>query len=812
LYYGQYGITINLENTYRSNSVFNGKRIENFKKEILNHKEKKMAKEFKHDMNKHISYGLTFETDEQGAVKSASVKMFTYPSVKSVEMQFCEDGDDEFLNDYKSEIYSRLAVKTVILNKENQGIFSKTNINIKPHNRYRYKLIFENGEHRYISDLYSYEQKSLLGWPVAYNQDEYKHSKVGLQLAESAEDWATGLINGKVNNIKAGKYSNYIYSNQLRMLQVHIGTFTKEGTFGAAAKKIDHIKSLGFNGIELMPHGFFYNENWGYDPNFIFAAQYGGTDEFKMFCDVAHKNGLNVIVDLVNNHYSMDCPDILTKAGPYANENPAMGLPFGPRFNYDGENSEEVREWRINEALYWLQYADGIRFDLTDFTASGGFNTQLNIEIQEHFKGTVTFAESESQAASTSLPENAVTSEIDDIDRMKHEHDEIIKKAQNNEFGINNQGFTHRWHFNWSHAVENSILNKTDRNLENLKAQILDAQKHMKIFLSHDEIGKGEADGNSMIVKIMLSELFGYDFCVARGSYQKLMRYQMASRSIRELTKRYLTGEPFPSLEQQLRDEKAPNNENIYDIYSEFFGIADYEDGGFSFKDLGLTNGISEENFENLFNTVMKLYKAGLGFLYSQPGPKMMFQSFSHPENRFAFFRKNSPDFYKEYARKYNLSQDIDWETVAKGHAINSDLVIKEANLEGLGNKYTSKAIFLTRNLENLVKALNRISDENYAISLGSVKNVIGYHKDAIAIHSKYNDNEIFAITHFDMQNSYSDYGISFPEGEWQEILNTNSSDFGGSGKFLNSGIFAGGIENKIKLEGASTVIFKRKV
>jgi hypothetical protein len=187
-----------------------------------------------------------------------------------------------------------------------------------------------------------------------------------------------------------------------------------------------------------------------------------------------------------------------------------------------------------------------------------------------------------------------------------------------------------------------------------------------------------------------------------------------------------------------------------------------------------------------------------------------MFQSFSHPENRFAFFRKNSPNFYKEYAMKYNLSQEIDWETVAKGHAINSDLVIKEANLEGLENKYTSKAIFLTRNIENLVKSLNRVSEENYAISLGSVKNVIGSHKDAIAIHSTYNDNEIFAITHFDMQHSYSDYGIYFPDGEWEEVLNTNSTYFGGNGKFLNSGIYTGGTENKINLEGASTIIFKR--
>lgn len=813
-YYGQYGINLNLKETFHPYRVMAKSDRENLKEDILSINQENLLNStvadsddiFKHDIKSHLSYGLTFETDEKGSVTRATVKIFTYPSVESVEMQICEDGEYDFLNNYKAEDYDSNIVRKCELKNEKSGIFSHNNVKIKPNERYRFQLRFSDGSRRYISDLYSYKQKSLLGWPVAYNFD--KNSEVGKNIEEIEKKWKSGEIKGKVDNIKSKDNSNFISSDKLRLVQIHVGTFTKDGTFASAVKKLPELKELGFNGVELMPTGYFYDKNWGYDPSFVFASQYGGEDEFRKFCSEAHKNGLNVIVDLVNNHYSMDCPDIMTEAGPYENPDKRMELPFGPRINYNDANCEEVREWRINEALYRLCYVDGIRFDLTDFTASKGFNTQLNIEIQEHFPGCVTFAESASEDADSPLPKEALTTNITDNLEKSKKHEEIIKLAQKDYWGGENQGFTHRWHFNWSHAIEKAMYYSTNRELRNLGLQIFLAQHQMKIYLSHDEIGNANADGNSSVVKIILAKLFGYNFCDIGVDREKRRLYQKASRGIRELIKRYFTGEEWPDVETQLKPESATVGD-IDNIYNEYYGIADYKKGGFSFGELGLYCGLSREDFGIMLKNSARLYKAGLGFLFVQPGPKMVFQSFARLDNRFPFFRKNSPQFYIDSANKHNLIKRIDWETADKGHAINSLQIYQEANLDSNDSKYSSRANVIEQRMKKLLSDLNKVANFNLALSLGKIEGVVANHKDVIAIHSKYEDNEIFAITHFDTEKSYNKYCIAFPKGQWKEILNTNNMAYGGSGMYLNN-LVQEGASSSIRLAKASTIIFKK--
>ena len=771
---------------------------------------------FGHNLEDHSSFGVTFDHDDQGKALKAKAKIFTYPNVEKVEIQIAKNIDDEretaYLNDYKAVI-SDYDIKSFQLKNKGKGIFEESNLDIKPNDRYRFKLTFKNGETRHISDLYSYNQKSLTAWPVAYDPKAYSLSDEGKKLGKYSADWNKGIIPGKVNNLKALTDSNFISSKNLRLMQIHIGTFTENGQFEDAIKKLDDVKKMGFNGIEILPHGFFHDKNWGYDPSFVFSSQYGGTDKFKKFCDESHKRGLNVIVDVVNNHYSMDHPEIMTEAGPYENPDPNMKLEFGPRINYTNDGKEGVRDWRVNESLYWLNMADGIRFDLSDFTGSGEFNSQLNIEIQEHFPGTVTFAESASPEATNPLPREADTTDLPENSEFRKEiHADIIKRAQNNEFGPNRQGYTHAWQFDWSHAIERSMLNPFDRKIGNLKDQVFDAQKQMKIMLSHDEIGKQEADGNDMVPKIMLSKIFGTNIGeLGWGTPRdRTEKYWKASRAVRELTRIYLTeDEIWPNHEKQTAGEKCKGSGDINDSNNPNYGIPDYENGGLGLADLGLSQGITKEEFEKKFNAATALNKASMAFLFSQPGPKMVFQSFDKPDRRFAFFRKNSDHFYKTFNRDANLKDGVDWETSRKGHRIDSDEIINQAKLDNLEGKYTKKALDSQNNMKNLIAKLNKLAELNPALSTGEVKEVIGHHQNAIAIHTKKDDNEIYSITHFDDSKNYTDYQIHFPEGIWREVLNTDNEEFGGSGEFKNNKVFGGGT-TPINLPKASTVIFKR--
>lgn len=768
---------------------------------------------FGHSMEEHSSYGVTFDHDQDGQITGDKAKIFTYPNVENVEIQIARNTDDERLKNYKAELPEE-AITGFKLENKGKGIFEAQDLDVKPNDRYRFKLTFEDGKTRYISDLYSYNQKSLTAWPVAYDAKAYELSPEGKKLSKFSEAWDKGLIAGKVNNLKAKNDPNFISSKDLRLMQIHIGTFTEKGQFEDAVKKLDNVKEMGFNGVELLPHGFFENKNWGYDPSFVFASQYGGTDKFKQFCDEAHKRGLNVIVDVVNNHYSMDHPEIMTEAGPYENPDPNMKLEFGPRINYTHEGKEGVRDWRVNESLYWLNNkADGIRFDLSDFTGSGEFNTQLNMEIQEHFPGTATFAESASREATNPLPEDAVIKDLPgDSDARKQIHSQIVKRAQNNEFGPNRQGYTHAWDFGWSHSIEYSMLHPFDRKIEDLKSRVYDGQHQMKIMFSHDEIGKQEADGNDMVPKIMLSKLFGSSIGDLGwgASRENTEKYWRASRAVRELTRIYLTeNEPWPSSEKQLKSEKCKNGCDINDYNNEEYGIPDYEKGGLGLGDLGWASGISKEEFGAKFKDAENINKAGIAFLFAQPGPKMVFQSFDKPDRRFAFFRKNTDYFYNTFNRDGKLKDGVDWETQRKGHRIDSDEIISQANLDKMEGKYNKTALDYQQNMKNLVAGLNKLVEQNPALTTGEVKDVVGNHKNAISILSKKGDNEIYSITHFDDSKDYSDYQIYFPQGKWQEVLNTDSEQFGGEGKLKNETVTGGG-NCSIKLPKSSTVIFKK--
>ncbi len=151
----------------------------------------------------------------------------------------------------------------------------------------------------------------------------------------------------------------------LIIYELHIGTFTPEGTFDAAIGKLDYLKDLGVNTIELMPVSAFPGtRNWGYDGVHYFAPQdsYGGPGGLKRLVDAAHAMGFAVFMDVVYNHLGPE-GNYLREFGPYFTDR--YKTPWGDALNYDGENSAEVRRWAIDNAVYWVEefHMDGLRLD-----------------------------------------------------------------------------------------------------------------------------------------------------------------------------------------------------------------------------------------------------------------------------------------------------------------------------------------------------------------------------------------------------------------------------------------------------------------
>ena len=191
--------------------------------------------------------------------------------------------------------------------------------------------------------------------------------------------------------------------------ELHIGTFTPEGTYRAAMERLPELARLGVTMLEMMPVADFPGRfGWGYDGVCMFAPTrlYGTPDDLRAFVDRAHALGMGVILDVVYNHLGPDgnylrefSPDYFSDR--YANE-------WGDAINFDGENSGPVREFFIANAGYWIDefHFDGLRLDATQqiFDSSKTHVlTEVGRSVRAGGKGRATFVVSENEAQEARL-------------------------------------------------------------------------------------------------------------------------------------------------------------------------------------------------------------------------------------------------------------------------------------------------------------------------------------------------------------------------------------------------------------------------
>ncbi|HZC35765.1 MAG TPA: malto-oligosyltrehalose trehalohydrolase, partial [Chthoniobacterales bacterium] len=168
------------------------------------------------------------------------------------------------------------------------------------------------------------------------------------------------------------------------LYEMHVGTFSKDGTWNAAARELPELAELGVTVLEIMPVADFPGRfGWGYDGVNLFAPTrlYGRPEDFRRFVNRAHKVGLGVILDVVYNHLGPDGNYLAQFARDYFSTR--YQTEWGDALNFDGPNSGPVREYFLANVTYWIQefHLDGFRIDATQ---------QIFDSSKEHILGAIT--------------------------------------------------------------------------------------------------------------------------------------------------------------------------------------------------------------------------------------------------------------------------------------------------------------------------------------------------------------------------------------------------------------------------------------
>ena len=680
---------------------------------------------------------------------------------------------------------------------------------------YRYIITKNDGTIETVKDPYSYCQDKLMGESVLYDHNSYKWND---------KKWYHPNNKQRISRI-ANAENGLTPTSDLRIYEMHIGTLTKKGDFEAAKETLQKIKDLGFNAIEVMPVEGTYSFNWGYDGVDKFAvskylagdASKCAPDEFKSFVDYAHNVGLNVIMDMVPNHLGPDGSQ-LGKTGPYL-KGPND---FGDAFNFEGEDSKHTREFIVDAALYWPEkfHVDGIRFDMTKYMKSDYTMKEIAAESTYHNPHIFLIAED----ARNNISVDNKTGEFHENKRVIHDkrvvnplltfetgegleedyHVFAIEQLDKLDGDLSRLGYDSEWDFDLNKQIRETLYGNMD--MKALIRAYYESENRVSCPETHDDIGNEGA--TRMISRLMVPILHmpqkvvlddkDYDRMSKLdpnryGDLEVMLKAQKAQESTQKLVELLCKGKFQKYL------DAIGNGDDMDEVQAVF--------GKEILKPLGINPdcGLTPQKIINVFMACYNTSKMNMGMHYGKIGPVMVFQGDEHLDiTPFRFAREFESIPVENYI--YN----------EKGYYPDEEAY----NDSKLGKNYPRYSKKMAQ-AELLTSDLNGIKATNPALTRGKYKKASTIeHNDSrvFALHAKDDEsqNEIFKIVNTQNlcypREDVDFYYIKFPEGEWEEILNTDDKKYGGFGD-TNKNIVKADGQNDVPIKlGRKAVVFFRKI
>ncbi|MGE3268167.1 MAG: malto-oligosyltrehalose trehalohydrolase [Chloroflexota bacterium] len=264
----------------------------------------------------------------------------------------------------------------------------------------------------------------------------------------------------------------------LTIYELHVGTFTPEGTFNAAIRRLPDLVDLGVTAVELMPLAEFPGRrNWGYDGVDLYApfSGYGGPEGLRRFVDAAHGLGLGVLLDVVYNHFGPDGNYLRVYADAYFTHRHTT--PWGDAINYDGPQSEHVRHFVLQNVRYWLEeyHLDGLRLDATHAIVDDS-PKHLLTEIAE---------------VAHSLPRQTVV--------IAEDHRNLVQQIRPSAVG--GMGLDGVWADDFHHALRTYLTGEREAYYANYTGQLEDIATTMEggfLFQGQERPATGELRGTKV--------------------------------------------------------------------------------------------------------------------------------------------------------------------------------------------------------------------------------------------------------------------------------------------------------------------------
>lgn len=329
-------------------------------------------------------------------------------------------------------------------------------------------------------DLYRYRFGDSQGWPDPASR--YQPSGVhgpSAVIDPTAYEWQDRAW-------FAPAYSELI------IYEVHIGTFTAEGTYRSAIGRLEHLVALGVNAIELMPVGDFPGDrNWGYDGVMLYAPSraYGTPDDLRALVDAAHGLGLAVVLDVVYNHFGPDGNYTGVYHADYTN--PQLHTPWGAALNYA---ATPVRAFFSENAPYWMRefHIDGFRLDAThEIVDESARHILAEIAENVHSLGGFVVAEDERNSPDLLLPLQRGGVGLDGCWADDFHHVVRVRLTRNQEaYYANYDGTPHELvetlTHGWLYRGQDQIATGTPRGADPVTAR---PEQFIYCISNHDQVG-----------------------------------------------------------------------------------------------------------------------------------------------------------------------------------------------------------------------------------------------------------------------------------------------------------------------------------